>query len=138
MHIYIYTCTLFYDLSFLLRPCHPEEDQETFRSHVSHSGQGPICKHHEHPDDAGGTNHHRINFDKYHHPGYFGKVGVRHDHFKKFHSFCPIANLDKLWVLVSEQTWVNATKQTNKQDSSCSRMWCPINPATCSRKGKAP
>jgi hypothetical protein len=38
------------------------------------------------------------------HPGYFGKVGMRHFHktTQKYH--CPSVNLDKLWTLVSEQT----------------------------------
>uniref|UniRef100_A0A8C6TTK1 Large ribosomal subunit protein uL15 n=1 Tax=Neogobius melanostomus TaxID=47308 RepID=A0A8C6TTK1_9GOBI len=45
--------------------------------------------------------HHRINFDKYH-PGYFGKVGMRHYHLKKNTTHCPTINLDKLWTLVSE------------------------------------
>uniref|UniRef100_A0A2K6RZL0 Large ribosomal subunit protein uL15 n=1 Tax=Saimiri boliviensis boliviensis TaxID=39432 RepID=A0A2K6RZL0_SAIBB len=56
-----------------------------------------------------GMHHHRINFDKYH-PGYFGKVGMRHYHLKRNQSFCPTVNLDKLWTLVSEKTWVTAAK----------------------------
>ncbi|XP_050019377.1 large ribosomal subunit protein uL15 isoform X1 [Alexandromys fortis] len=44
------------------------------------------------------------------HPGYFGKVGMRHYHLKRNQSFCPTVNLDKLWTLVSEQTRVNAAK----------------------------
>ncbi|XP_035560416.1 large ribosomal subunit protein uL15-like [Canis lupus baileyi] len=79
--------------------------------YVSH-GHGRISKHQKHPggwDNAGGMHHHRINFDKYH-PSYFGKVGMRHYHLKRNHSFCPTVNLDKLWTLVVEQTWVNATK----------------------------
>jgi hypothetical protein len=44
------------------------------------------------------------------HPGHSGKVGVRHDHLKRNQSFCPTVNLDKLWMLVSEQTWFNAAK----------------------------
>ncbi|XP_014312729.1 60S ribosomal protein L27a-like [Myotis lucifugus] len=48
-------------------------------------------------------------FDKYH-PGYFGKVGMKHYHIKRNQSFCPTVNLDKLCTLVSEQTWVNAAK----------------------------
>uniref|UniRef100_A0A667FLN9 Large ribosomal subunit protein uL15 n=1 Tax=Lynx canadensis TaxID=61383 RepID=A0A667FLN9_LYNCA len=78
--------------------------------HMSH-GHGLIGKHWKHPggrDNAGGM-HHRINFDKYH-PGYFGKVGVRHYHLKRNQSFYPTVNLDKLWTLVSEQTQVNAAK----------------------------
>ena len=59
--------------------------------------------------NVGALNHHRINFNKYH-PNYFGKVGVRHYHLKRNQSFWPTVNLDKLWSLVSEQTWVNAAK----------------------------
>ncbi|XP_037692250.1 60S ribosomal protein L27a-like [Choloepus didactylus] len=80
------------------------------RGHMSH-GHGRISKHWKHPGgwgNAGGMHHRRINFDKYH-PGYFGKVGMRH-HLKRNQSFCPTVNLDKLWTLVSEQTWVNAAK----------------------------
>uniref|UniRef100_A0A2I3HW86 Large ribosomal subunit protein uL15 n=1 Tax=Nomascus leucogenys TaxID=61853 RepID=A0A2I3HW86_NOMLE len=58
---------------------------------------------------AGGTHHHRISFNKYH-PGYFGKVSMRHYHLKGNQSFCPTINLDKLWTSVSEQTRVNAAK----------------------------
>ena len=54
-----------------------------------------------------------MKFDKYH-PGYVGKVGMRHDHLKKNQSFCPTVNLDKLWTLVSEQTWVNAAKNKTR------------------------
>jgi len=41
--------------------------------------------------------------DKYH-PGYFGKVGMRHFHLTRQSQHRPIVNLDKLWTLVSEQT----------------------------------
>ncbi|KAH0620905.1 hypothetical protein JD844_021795 [Phrynosoma platyrhinos] len=44
------------------------------------------------------------------HPGYFGKVGMRHYHLKKNQHFCPTLNLDKLWTLVSEQTRLNYAK----------------------------
>ncbi|KAM7397153.1 hypothetical protein PAMP_020147 [Pampus punctatissimus] len=54
--------------------------------------------------------HHRINFDKYH-PGYFGKVGMRHYHLKRNTTHCPTINLDKLWTLVSEQTRLNYGKK---------------------------
>ncbi|KAK7834456.1 hypothetical protein U0070_017642 [Myodes glareolus] len=78
------------------------------RGHVSH-GHNRIGKHPGGRRDAGVMHHHRINFDKYH-PGYFGKVGMRHYHLKRSQSFCPTVNLDKLWTLVSEQTQVNAAK----------------------------
>lgn len=44
------------------------------------------------------------------HPGYFGKVGMRHYHLKRNQKFCPTVNLDKLWTLVSEQTRLNYAK----------------------------
>lgn len=47
----------------------------------------------------------------YSHPGYFGKVGMRHYHLKRNTLFCPTINLDKLWTLVSEQTRVNYGKK---------------------------
>nr|XP_037866316.1 60S ribosomal protein L27a-like [Chlorocebus sabaeus] len=81
------------------------------RGHVSH-GHGRTGKHQKHPrghGNAGGLHHHRLSFDKYQ-PGYFGKVGMRHYHLKRNQSFCPPVSLDKLWTLVSEQTWVNAAK----------------------------
>lgn len=37
------------------------------------------------------------------HPGYFGKVGMRHYHLLRNHYYRPIVNVDKLWNLVSEQ-----------------------------------
>lgn len=37
------------------------------------------------------------------HPGYFGKVGMRHFHLTTQSAYCPTVNLDKLWSLVSEQ-----------------------------------
>lgn len=37
--------------------------------------------------------------DKYH-PGYFGKVGMRHFNLRKNGYHCPSVNLDKLWALV--------------------------------------
>ncbi|KAM9050613.1 large ribosomal subunit protein uL15-like [Megaptera novaeangliae] len=83
----------------------------SIRGQVSH-GHSHIGKHRKHPEvqgNAGGMHCHRINFDKYH-PGYLGKVGMRHYHLKRNQNFCPTANLDKLWTLVSEKTWVNAAK----------------------------
>ena len=40
----------------------------------------------------------------YSHPGYFGKVGMRHFHLTRNKYHKPAVNLDKLWSLVSEQT----------------------------------
>jgi large subunit ribosomal protein L27Ae len=59
---------------------------------------------------AGGQHHHRINMDRYH-PGYFGKVGMRHFHLTHNKYWKPSVNLDKLWSLVPEdqKTKVSAT-----------------------------
>lgn len=46
--------------------------------------------------------HHRINMDRYH-PGYFGKVGMRHFHVTRQSAWCPTLNVDKLWSLVPEE-----------------------------------
>ena len=46
--------------------------------------------------------HHRTNMDRYH-PGYFGKVGMRHFHVTRQSSWCPTLNVDKLWSLVPEE-----------------------------------
>ena len=76
------------------------------RGHVSH-GHGRIGKHRKHPGgrgNAGGFQHHRINYDKYH-PGYFGKVGMRQFHMKRNATYTRALNLDKLWSLVTEQTY---------------------------------
>ncbi|XP_064634118.1 large ribosomal subunit protein uL15-like [Lineus longissimus] len=84
------------------------------RGHVSH-GHGRIGKHRKHPGgrgNAGGQHHHRINFDKYH-PGYFGKVGMRHFHLTKNSTWCPSVNLDKLWSLVSDQTYEHYKKKSD-------------------------
>ncbi|KAF5343694.1 hypothetical protein D9757_010218 [Collybiopsis confluens] len=45
---------------------------------------------------------HPTNFDKYH-PGYFGKVGMRHFHLTHNQYWRPIINVDKLWSLVPEE-----------------------------------
>lgn len=73
------------------------------RGHVS-AGYGRIGKHRKNPGGrgmAGGQHHHRTNLDKFH-PGYFGKVGMRHFHKLQNHYWCPVLNLDKLWSLVDE------------------------------------
>jgi large subunit ribosomal protein L27Ae len=65
------------------------------------AGHGRIGKHRKHPGgrgNAGGQHHHRIMMDKYH-PGYFGKVGMRHFNMRKNKYHCPVVNLDKLWSL---------------------------------------
>eukprot|EP00873_Tetraselmis_striata_P036420 jgi/Tetstr1/456684/TSEL_043385.t1 len=85
------------------------------RGHVS-AGHGRIGKHRKHPSgrgNAGGQHHHRILFDKYH-PGYFGKVGMRHFHLNKNKYFCPVINLDKIWTLVGEEARVAAAKNKSQ------------------------
>ena len=48
------------------------------------------------------------------HPGYFGKVGMRHFHLKRNKYFCPTINLDKIWTLVSDQTRLQYKDRTDK------------------------
>ncbi len=44
------------------------------------------------------------NIFAFSHPGYFGKVGMRHYHMTRNKYHRPTVNLDRLWSLVSEQT----------------------------------
>ncbi|KAK9788151.1 hypothetical protein WJX73_007414 [Symbiochloris irregularis] len=84
------------------------------RGHVS-AGHGRVGKHRKHPGgrgNAGGQHHHRIMFDKYH-PGYFGKVGMRHFNLKRNKYHCPIINVDKLWSLVGEEVRQDAASDTS-------------------------
>jgi large subunit ribosomal protein L27Ae len=65
-------------------------------------GYGRVGKKRSHESgrgNAGGGHHHRINFDKYH-PGYFGKVGMRHYHMKKNQNWKPSVNLHQLAKLI--------------------------------------
>jgi len=48
------------------------------------------------------------------HPGYFGKVGMRHFHLTRQKYYCPSLNLDKLWSLVTDQTREYYQKHTDK------------------------
>jgi hypothetical protein len=58
-----------------------------------------IDKHQKYQGGQG--NDHRINL---YHPGYFGKVVMRHNHLMRNQTFCPTIILDKLSMLVSKQT----------------------------------
>lgn len=44
------------------------------------------------------------------HPGYFGKVGMRHFHLTRQQYHCPILNLDKLMSFVSDDVKEQAKK----------------------------
>ena len=73
-------------------------------------GYGRVGKHRKSPGgagNAGGLHHQRTWFDKYH-PGYFGKVGMRHLHLLKNREWKTEINVDKLWTLVSEEVRKNA------------------------------
>ena len=48
------------------------------------------------------------------HPGYFGKLGMRHFHLLQNQYHAPTVNLEKLWSLVSEQTRLGAAKNKDK------------------------
>jgi hypothetical protein len=50
--------------------------------------------------------------DKYH-PGYFGKVGMRHFHLKRGISFCPTVNVDRLWSMMPEGVYDKCKADTN-------------------------
>ena len=68
----------------------------------SFNGYGRVGKHQKHPSgrgNAGGSHHHRINFDKYH-PGYFGKCGMRHFHKKANPTWKPTVNLNQLAKMI--------------------------------------
>uniref|UniRef100_A0A7S1NKG2 Large ribosomal subunit protein uL15/eL18 domain-containing protein n=1 Tax=Eutreptiella gymnastica TaxID=73025 RepID=A0A7S1NKG2_9EUGL len=74
------------------------------RGHISH-GHGRIGKHRKHASgrgNAGGQHHHRIWWDKYH-PGYFGKIGMRHFHFKVNKRYCPSMSLSRILSLVPKK-----------------------------------
>ena len=75
------------------------------RGHVSH-GHGRIGRHRKHPSGrgyAGGIHHHRILMFK-HHPGHFGKKGIRVFRWHKNRGMCKSVNLDRLWPLLSESS----------------------------------
>ena len=74
------------------------------RGHVS-SGHGRVGKHRKHPGGrgkAGGLLHHRNLWDRYH-PGYFGKVGMRHFHQKKNAIWMPTINIDQINALLTDE-----------------------------------
>ena len=50
--------------------------------------------------------------DKYH-PGYFGKVGMRHFHLKRGMSHCPTVNIDRLWSMMPEGVYEKCKADTN-------------------------
>ncbi|KAM7333020.1 hypothetical protein ACRRTK_006340 [Alexandromys fortis] len=107
------------------------------QGHVSH-GHGHVGKHRKRSGRgyAGGMHHHRINFDQYH-PGYFGKVGMRHYHLKN-QSFCPTVTLNKLWTLVSEQTRTRVNAVKNKTGVVWTLISCDQGYYKILGKGKLP
>ena len=42
------------------------------------------------------------------HPGYFGKVGMRHFHLTKNAYYNNVINIDRIWTLVSEEARLKA------------------------------
>ena len=48
------------------------------------------------------------------HPGYFGKVGMRHFHLNREAMYCPTMNLDEVWSLVPAEIKEQAAKDTTK------------------------
>ena len=45
--------------------------------------------------------------DKFH-PGFFGKVGMRHYHLKRNQTYRPVANVDKLWSILGDEVLAKA------------------------------
>eukprot|EP00918_Siedleckia_nematoides_P088338 GHVU01194145.1.p1 GENE.GHVU01194145.1~~GHVU01194145.1.p1 ORF type:complete len:148 (+),score=22.85 GHVU01194145.1:1211-1654(+) len=85
------------------------------RGHVS-AGHGRVGKHRKHPGgrgNAGGMLHHRTLFSKYH-PGYFGKLGMRHYRRNPALYYRPTVNVEGLWNLVSKQTREHYKTVTDK------------------------
>jgi large subunit ribosomal protein L27Ae len=82
---------------------HGRKKVRRLRGSVS-CGHGRVGRHRKHEagrGNSGGMTHHRILFDRFH-PGYFGKVGMRHYHLKRNPYFKPSINIDKLWSLLPE------------------------------------
>ena len=78
----------------------------------SFCGYGRVGKHKKHESgrgNAGGQHHHRLNFDKYH-PGYFGKLGMRHYHKKANPTWKPSINLSNLTKLIAKDQLATAAK----------------------------
>ncbi len=48
------------------------------------------------------------------HPGYFGKVGMRHFHLKNNPYHCPTVNVDRLWHLMSAAEQERTKKEAGK------------------------
>eukprot|EP00758_Cryptobia_borreli_P012879 Tbor_TRINITY_DN5786_c0_g2::TRINITY_DN5786_c0_g2_i1::g.20929::m.20929/K02900/RP-L27Ae, RPL27A; large subunit ribosomal protein L27Ae len=75
-------------------------------------GYGRVGKHRKHPSgrgNAGGQHHHRINMDKYH-PGYFGKLGMRHFHKKANPTWKPTVNLSNVAKFIAQADAEKAKK----------------------------
>ena len=82
------------------------------RGHES-MGYGRVGKHRKSPGghgNAGGMHHQRTWFDRYH-PGYFGKVGMRHLHLLPCREWNPSINVDKLWTLVPQEVREQAAQK---------------------------
>jgi len=55
--------------------------------------------------------------DKWH-PGYFGKVGMRHFHLLKNRYHCPTVNIDKLWAMLPSETYEAAKEAGEESDKA--------------------
>jgi hypothetical protein len=67
------------------------------------------------------------------HPGYFGKVGMRHFHLKRNPYHCPTINVDKLWSLMSA-----AEQEKTKTEAGKGSGVAPIIDANAKVCGDAP
>jgi large subunit ribosomal protein L27Ae len=62
---------------------------------------------------AGGQHHHRVLMDRFH-PGYFGKVGMRHFHLQRNRTFTPTINVDRLLHLAGGAAAVKQAQDAKK------------------------
>lgn len=56
----------------------------------------------------------------YSHPGFFGKVGMRHFHKTKNSYFCPTVNVDRIWTLVP----ADVREKFAKEEVGCNICLC--------------
>lgn len=88
-------------------------DTQKLRGHISHSHMHTHRKHPRGHGNAGGTQHHRMNFDK-HCSGYLQKVGMTNCHLKKNQKFWANVNLET----VDTYRWIEKVQLHEKWGQS--------------------
>lgn len=72
-----------------------------------------------------------VSFLAFSHPGYFGKVGMRHFHLKRNQYFTPTINVDQLWHLLTPAEQ-EKTKEEDKKNSGIAPV-LDLNAKVCAR-----